>query len=426
MRSPVVQSVIARTRLRRKVPFRAVKLVRTKPPSQALAGRSQTSHRFSSTQFPTWRIASSAIAAQSAAASRMPIRPPRDDWFSLQLLTVGDMLKTCRKTPCSSTRKKTWSVLSATARRAFGNERHRDGLSAHRQFSTPRGPRMRKALFAILTGSVAMIPQMAQAQQQAPAAAPMTTNPAQPSVSSTASLADCDRLLVVLEQKRPANPGITAEQVQAYKTGNNPQACRDALMRVDPDSVATKTEGGTNVVVQQPAPSIQVEQAAPQVTVQQPQPQVTVRQPQPEIIVRQPAPTVTVDIPQPEIMVRTPKPEVNVAMAQPQVQVNQPPPNVQVTQPQQPQVQVQPGQPQVNLQQTGPSANVQVQENNTPPTVRYERAEPKVTVNQAQGQPQVRMESADARPQGAPESATSEPRTTGARTDQGLTVARLK
>jgi len=271
-----------------------------------------------------------------------------------------------------------------------------------------------------------MIPQMAPAQQQPSAAGPTTTNPAQPSVGSTATLADCDRLLAVLEQKRPANPGITAEQVQAYKTGNNPQACRDALMRVDPDSVAAKTEGGTNVVVQQPAPSIQVEQASPQVTVQQPQPQVTVRQPQPEIIVRQPAPTVTVDIPQPEIIVRMPKPEVNVAMAQPQVQVNQPPPNVQVTQPQQPQVQVQPGQPQVNLQQTGPSANVQVQENNTPPAVRYERAEPKVTINQAQGQPQVRMESADARPQGAPESATSEPRTTGARSDQGMTVARLK
>jgi len=285
---------------------------------------------------------------------------------------------------------------------------------------------MRKTLFAIFTGSVTMIPQMAPAQQQAPAAAPTTTAPAQPSVSSTATLADCDRLLVVLEQKRPANPGVTAEQVQAYKTGNNPQACRDALMRVDPDFIAGKTEGGTNIVVQQPAPSVQVEQAAPQVTVQQPQPQVTVRQPQPEILVRQPAPTVTIEIPQPEITVRMPKPEVNVAMAQPQVQVNQPPPNVQVTQPQQPQVQVQPSQPQVNLQQTGPSANVQVQENNAPPTVRFERAEPKVIINQAQGEPQVRMESADAGPQGGSQSGTSAPRTTGVRNDQGMTVAKLK
>jgi hypothetical protein len=121
-------------------------------------------------------------------------------------------------------------------------------------------------------------------------------------------VADCDRLITVLEERRPANAGVTVEQVRSFRTANNAQACRDALGRIDPTLVqaqpttqTTQTgqtgqgREGTQITVQQPAPAVRVEQAAPQVTVQQPQPQVTVRQPNPEILVRQPAPRVTVD-----------------------------------------------------------------------------------------------------------------------------------
>jgi sporulation protein YlmC with PRC-barrel domain len=151
--------------------------------------------------------------------------------------------------------------------------------------------------------------------------------------------------------------------------------------------------GGTDIVVRQPAPTVQVDQAAPQVTVQQPQPRVTVRQPQPEIIVRQAQPTVTVTVPQPEIVVRMPEPDVNVAMAPPQVQVHQPRPQVQVVQPQKPQVQVEPAQPQVLVQRpANAEPNVQIYRAEGQPEVRYERmGEPRVTV-QAQGQPTVRYE----------------------------------
>lgn len=216
------------------------------------------------------------------------------------------------------------------------------------------------------------------------------------SAASAPTVADCDRLATVLEQRHPTNAGVTVEQVRAYKTENNAKACHDALVRLDPAAAQGNKEGATNIVVQQTAPAVRVDQAAPQVTVQQPQPQVTVRQPQPEISVRQPAPTVTVDIPQPEIVVKMPRPDVNVAMAQPQVQVNQPAPRVQVTQPeQQPQVQVQPAEPRVTVQQPGTQPNVQIQENTTAPTVHYERAEPKVVINQPQGQPKVRVEKAE-------------------------------
>jgi hypothetical protein len=271
---------------------------------------------------------------------------------------------------------------------------------------------MQKVLLAVLVGSTALgsIAALAQALQSGGATATA------PAASTTATLADCDRLLALLEQRRPANPGVTVEQTRTYRTSNNAQACHDALVRLDPG--AAKEGEATNIVVQQPAPAVRVDQAAPQVTVQQQQPQVTVRQPQPEITVRQAAPTVTIDIPQPEIIVRMPRPQVDVAMAQPQVQVNQPPPQVQVTQPQQPQVDVQPAEPRVNVQ-TGAAATVQVEENKTQPTVRYERAEPKVVINQRQGEPQVKLEPAEV-PNG------SKPATTGAAPRQGVTVARIK
>lgn len=258
----------------------------------------------------------------------------------------------------------------------------------------------------ILTGSTALASSLALAQAP-PSGTPATGAPSPSAAATTVTLADCDRLQRFLEERRPANAGVTVEQVHTYRTSNNAQACHDALVRLDPNSAQADNQGGkgpTNIVVEQSAPALRVEQDAPQVTVQQQQPQVTVRQPQPDITVRQPAPTVTIDIPQPEIVVRMPKPEVNVAMAQPQVQVNQPPPQVQVTQPPQPQVQVQPAQPQVNVQQSGAAPNVQVQESNAQPTVHYERAQPKVVINEPKGQPQVRFEGAASNQQGRPDS----------------------
>jgi sporulation protein YlmC with PRC-barrel domain len=240
--------------------------------------------------------------------------------------------------------------------------------------------------------------------------------------TQTATVADCDRLITVLEQRRPANAGVTVEQVRTFRTANNAQACRDALVRIDPTAATTATattpgqpgaQEGTNISVQQAAPTIRVDQASPQISVQQAQPQVTVRQPQPEILVRQPAPRVTVDIPQPEIIVRMPQPEVNVAQAQPQVEVRQAQPNVQVTQPAQPQVQVTPAQPQVVQQGATGQPNVTVQPAEGQANVRYERAEPQVTVNQAQGQPTVRMEQAGQPAQGAQ---TQQPATTQTQT----------
>ena len=247
--------------------------------------------------------------------------------------------------------------------------------------------RFHSAFATALLGSTALIATSAFAQTPAP----------QPGTQQ-ATIADCDRLVTVLEQRRPANAGVTVEQVRTFRTANNAQACRDALVRIEPTAATAAgqpgTQEGTNIQVQQAAPTIRVDQASPQISVQQAQPQVTVRQPQPEIIVRQPAPRVTVDIPQPEIIVRMPQPEVNVAQAQPQVEVRQAQPNVQVTQPAQPQVQVTPAQPNVVQQAAGGQANVTVQPPEGQANVRYERAEPQVTVNQAQGQPTVRMEQA--------------------------------
>ena len=195
---------------------------------------------------------------------------------------------------------------------------------------------MRTTFLGALLGSTALIATSAFAQTPAPQPGTGTA------AGQQATVADCDRLVTVLEQRRPANAGVTVEQVRTFRTANNAQACRDALVRIDPTLVQAQgatTQTGqagqqpgqpTNVTVQQQAPSIQVEQASPQITVQQAQPNVTVRQPNPEILVRQPAPTVTVNIPQPEIIVRMPQPEVNVAQAQPQVDVRQAQPNVRV------------------------------------------------------------------------------------------------
>jgi len=290
---------------------------------------------------------------------------------------------------------------------------------------------MRNALFLALLGSSALYASAALAQGTG--SQPTTTQPAR--AGQQATLADCDRLVTVLEQRKPANAGVTVEQVRTYKSQNNAQACRDALVRIDPASANQTAEGqagdASRIVVQQPAPAIRVEQASPQVAVQQPQPNVTVHQPQPEILVRQPPPTIRVEMPQPEITVRMPQPDVNVAMAQPQVRVNQPQPQVQVVQPQsQPQVQVQRDQAKVEVQQAQGQPNVQVQQ--AQPTVRYERTgEPQVIYKPAEGQPQVRVEQVDQNRQGqqANQQSRQAAQSTGSVGNvaaQPLTVSRIK
>ncbi len=216
--------------------------------------------------------------------------------------------------------------------------------------------------------------------------------------NSQPALADCDRAIAVVNQGPAADKTVTLDQIKTLRSQKNAQACHDMLARVDPAAVATKSSDSSQIVVQQPAPTVRVEQASPQVTVAQPQPDVNVTQAKPEIFVHQPAPTVTIDIPQPEITVKMPKPDVNVSMAQPQVHVTEAKPQVQVIQPSQPQVEVQGGKPQVSVQQTANAQPKVTVEPSGQPQVHYDRAAPKVVVNQAQGQPQVKVEQMDAAP----------------------------
>ena len=240
---------------------------------------------------------------------------------------------------------------------------------------------MRRFAFTVLLGATALSP---AALAQTPAAPP----------TAMGSIADCDRVLVVLEQRRAPVAGYTVEQVRTFRTDKNIKACHDALVKVDPTAANQTAQGagGSNIVVQQSAPTVRVEQSSPQVTVAQQQPDVTVNQGAPEIFVRQPAPTVTVDIPQPEITLRMPKPTVNVAMARPDVQVTQAKPQVQIVQPSQPQIEVQPGQPVVSVQQAANAQPNVTMQGGGQAQVRYEREEPKVVINQAKGEPQVKIE----------------------------------
>ena len=185
---------------------------------------------------------------------------------------------------------------------------------------------------------------------------------------------DCDRLVTMLDQQKPANAPVTLDQARTYKSNNNAKACREALA-----NPAMAGQVGNTA-------QIQVQQSTPRVTVQQGQPNVTVNQPQPEITVHQPAPTVTVDIPQPDITIRMAKPQVNVAMTQPQVQVSQDKPQVQV---------LRAAQPQVSVQNAAQQPNVQVQDGQQAPKINYTTDKAKVVVNQPQGEPNIRMEQAD-------------------------------
>jgi hypothetical protein len=221
-----------------------------------------------------------------------------------------------------------------------------------------------------------------------------------------AAISACDQLTALLEQSRPANAGVTVEQVRDWRQANDATACRDNLQRLNQAAAGGSSGTGIQPVTVAPPPSSQAaapaspaqsggNQAAtpaspaqsgaapgsgqgtspPQVVVQQAQPNVVVRQQQPEVIVRIPPPVITVQQPQPEVIVRMPPPEVNVSVARPEVQVNIPQPQVQVVPPQQalaqPNVQVDGQQPNVRVERTG---------------------EPRIVYQQAEGQPAVRFE----------------------------------
>jgi len=74
---------------------------------------------------------------------------------------------------------------------------------------------------------------------------PSGVAPAATATQTAATPADCDRLETFLEQRHPANPGVTLEQVRSYRTSNNVQACHDALMRLDPNATQTTAQGAS-------------------------------------------------------------------------------------------------------------------------------------------------------------------------------------
>ena len=123
---------------------------------------------------------------------------------------------------------------------------------------------MRNALVLALLGSSALYASAALAQGTG--SQPTTTQPAR--AGQQATLADCDRLVTVLEQRKPANAGMTVEQVRTYKS---PEQRPGVPRRAGPhrSASANQTAEGqagdaSRIVVQQPAPAIRVEQASPQ------------------------------------------------------------------------------------------------------------------------------------------------------------------
>lgn len=248
---------------------------------------------------------------------------------------------------------------------------------------------MRSAFIALLGSTVLF--GSAAAQQQ-----PQVTPPVIPqgTADAKAAVSECDRLVAYLEQAKPADAGVTVEQVRAWQQAAEPQPCRDNLRRLAENTGATSVPApappaqADAAPTSPPAPTAGSQAAAPnapqsapssaQVVVQQAQPTVTVRQPQPEIIVRQAPPLITVQQPQPEIIVRMPPPDVNVSMTRPDVQVSLPQPHIQVIAPQTP---LQP--------------NVQV--DGQQPNVRFERTgEPQIIYQPAEGQPHIRFEQTQA------------------------------
>src|SRR5215211_4439807 len=123
--------------------------------------------------------------------------------------------------------------------------------------------RFQSASAAAFLSSTALIATSAFAQTPAPQPGTGTAGTA---AGQQATVADCDRLVTVLEERRPANAGVTVEQVRTFRTANNAQACRDALVRIDPTLVQAQPvtgqagqREGTQITVQQPAPAVRVE-----------------------------------------------------------------------------------------------------------------------------------------------------------------------
>lgn len=213
-----------------------------------------------------------------------------------------------------------------------------------------------RSLALALLGSSALFASAAMAQTGG------TTNAAG-SHQNQAGLADCDRLITVLEQRKTDDAKVKPDTVRGWKKDNNAGACRDTLARVDPNSAnqQAQTNSSSNdarITLQEPAPQIRVQQGQPTVTLHQMQPQITVHQP---------APTVTINIPKPEITIRMPRPDVDVSQAQPQLQVVQSQNQKQAD---------------VNVQRQGQAE----------PQIQYSQEQPKVSVNQEQGQPKIRVE----------------------------------
>jgi hypothetical protein len=231
---------------------------------------------------------------------------------------------------------------------------------------------MRTALLAALVGTTAFIT-AAVAQQQPPVTPGIVP---EGTADARAAIAECERLEAYLQETKPANAGVTLEQVQAWQQNAQVEPCRENLRRLTENRGAAPPppQAAAPAPGQIPGQSASTSALSAQVVVQQAQPNVTVRQPQPEIIVRQPPPTITVQQAQPEIIVRMPPPDVNVAMARPEVQVSIPQPQVQVVPPH---------------AQLRPDIRVEGEQ----PNVRFERTgEPQIIYQPSEGQPQIRFE----------------------------------
>ncbi|SFV14411.1 MULTISPECIES: PRC-barrel domain-containing protein [unclassified Methylobacterium] len=206
-----------------------------------------------------------------------------------------------------------------------------------------------RTLAMALLGSSALFASAAMAQSGT-----ATTNAAG-SQQNQASLADCDRLITLLDKEKPENAKVKPDTVRGWKRDNKAGSCHDTLAQLDPSSAGTDNPNDKA--------RIALQEGAAQIRVQQAQPTVTLNQMQPQITVHQLAPTVTVNIPRPEITVRMPRPDVDVSQAAPQLKV------VQSQDP-----------ADVNVQRQGQ------------PQIQYSQEQPKVSIVQQQGQPQVKVE----------------------------------
>lgn len=97
-----------------------------------------------------------------------------------------------------------------------------------------------------------------------------------------------------------------------------------ALAQTPAANPAPPAAGGSNIIVQQPAPAVTVKPDAPDVKVQAAKPEVNVTQPPPQVIVKNPVPNVEVQTGKPEVKVlpaEKPNVTVNTAPGNPDVNV---------------------------------------------------------------------------------------------------------